>query len=76
MMALTKETPAEAADELEKHREQFAKYLNLAFVTSIEVQMLTQAGRIDAAETRVSQLSDASLSEHERARLARIADYL
>ena len=64
--------PREAAEYLDKHRELLLRYLNPSFVASIEIQNLAQSGQIDLAEARVRELSDPSVSPHERNRLLRV----
>jgi hypothetical protein len=71
-IALTKKSPREVAEYVDRHREQLFKHLNPSFVTSIEVQMLAKSGQIELAETRIQQLSDTNQTGHERERLTRI----
>jgi hypothetical protein len=71
-IALTKKSPREVAEYIDRHREQLFRHLNPSFVTSVEVQMLAKSGQIELAETRIQQLSDTNQSGHERERLTRI----
>lgn len=71
-MALTKNSPRDAADYISRHRDQLLKHLNPAYITSVEIQMLAQSGQIDAAENRMRELKPEDVSDQERQRLARI----
>jgi hypothetical protein len=70
-MAFTKKNQREAAEYIDKYREQLFRYLNPAFLTLIEVQMLAQSGQIELAERRIEQ-SSSSLGVNDKDRLARI----
>jgi hypothetical protein len=73
-LALTKKGPSEVAEYIGKHRDRLLKHLNREFITSVEIQMLAQSGKIEKAETlaREQAEADPNQSPQEKDRIARI----
>lgn len=55
-ITFTKKDPREASDYLEKHRAGLIAFLNPAFVTSIEIQLLVKSGQLQLAQERFDAL--------------------
>lgn len=71
-LALTKQSPRETADYIQKHKPQLERYLNPFYVAAVEIEMLANSGQADLAEQRLQQLPHQADLVGERGRLERL----
>lgn len=71
-LALTKQSPRETADYIQKHKPQLEKYLNPFYVAAVEIEVLANSGQVELAEQRLQQLPHQADLVGERGRLERL----
>jgi hypothetical protein len=71
-LALTKQSPRETADYIQKHKPQLERYLNPFYVAAVEIEMMANSGQADLAEQRLQQLPHQADLVGERGRLERL----
>lgn len=71
-LALTKESPAAAAEYIAAHRSQLLEFLECTPLLGMEIQLLCGSGQIETAKATLAQTTSGDIGEREYERLQRM----
>lgn len=69
VLAYIQKTPGNAADYINRYRDEISRYIDRIVLSSIEVQMLARAGRIEDAEKRLEELQKNGIDKETKKKL-------